>query len=62
MVVDAQHGALVLELNARPGLAIQVANQTGLSPRLAAVAAQGDTMSWPLADRIKLGRELAGVS
>ena len=62
VVVDAQHGALVLELNARPGLAIQVANQTGLSPRLAQVAAQGDTMSWPLADRIKLGREIAGVS
>lgn len=58
VVVDAHHGALILELNARPGLAIQVANQAGLSPRLAAVAAEGDTMSWPLADRILLGRDI----
>lgn len=34
MVVDRQHGPQLLELNARPGLAIQVANGFGLLPRL----------------------------
>jgi alpha-L-glutamate ligase-like protein len=34
IVVDATHGPQLLELNARPGLAIQVANGEGLLPRL----------------------------
>ncbi|MAK91748.1 MAG: alpha-L-glutamate ligase-like protein, partial [Oleibacter sp.] len=34
MVLDRRHGPMLLELNARPGLAIQVANGTGLLPRL----------------------------
>lgn len=34
IVLDRQHGPLLLELNARPGLAIQVANGIGLRPRL----------------------------
>ncbi|GAA0794541.1 alpha-L-glutamate ligase-like protein [Marinobacterium sediminicola] len=39
LVVDATRGPLLLELNARPGLAIQVANGQGLLPRLHAVEA-----------------------
>ncbi len=62
VVVDAAHGALVLELNARPGLQVQVANQCGLAPRLAALEARDDTQSRPVADRIALGRELAAGS
>jgi len=34
IVLDRDKGPLILELNARPGLAIQMANRTGLSPRL----------------------------
>jgi len=34
LVVDATEGPLLLELNARPGLAIQMANGRGLLPRL----------------------------
>ncbi len=34
LVLDAQRGPQMLELNARPGLAIQVANGCGLIPRL----------------------------
>lgn len=34
MVVDDRLGAQLLELNARPGLAIQIANGSGLLPRL----------------------------
>lgn len=37
LVVDAELGPLLLELNARPGLAIQMANGTGLKPRLNAI-------------------------
>jgi alpha-L-glutamate ligase-like protein len=34
MVIDKERGPLLLELNARPGLQIQVANQRGLRSRL----------------------------
>lgn len=34
LVIDRQRGPLLLELNARPGLAIQIANGQGLLPRL----------------------------
>jgi glutathione synthase/RimK-type ligase-like ATP-grasp enzyme len=34
LVIEAAKGPLILELNARPGLNIQLANQCGLRPRL----------------------------
>jgi alpha-L-glutamate ligase-like protein len=34
LAIDRDHGPLLLELNARPGLAIQIANQSGLRARL----------------------------
>jgi glutathione synthase/RimK-type ligase-like ATP-grasp enzyme len=34
MVIDQERGPLLLELNARPGLQIQIANQAGLLGRL----------------------------
>ena len=37
IVMDAEAGPLLLEMNARPGLAIQLANDCGLEPRLQAV-------------------------
>lgn len=36
LVLDRGRGPLILELNARPGLAVQIANQDGLRSRLAA--------------------------
>ena len=58
VVVDQDHGPLVLELNARPGLAIQLANRAGLVPRLAEVDHRvRPEMHWP--ERIALGREIA---
>ena len=39
LVVDANEGPLLLELNARPGLAIQMANGKGLLPRLRTIEA-----------------------
>ncbi len=37
LVIDKQAGPLVLEMNARPGLQIQVVNNTGLVPVLAGI-------------------------
>jgi alpha-L-glutamate ligase-like protein len=37
IVVDAELGPMLLEANARPGLAIQIANDRGLLPRLAEI-------------------------
>lgn len=34
IVLDRDHGPMILELNARPGLNIQIANRAGLAPRL----------------------------
>jgi hypothetical protein len=39
IVVDADAGPMLLEANARPGLAIQIANGRGLLPRLEAIDA-----------------------
>lgn len=60
VILDARRGPVVLELNARPGLAIQVANRAGLLPRLRAVEA-GYRSGMSLEDRIAWGRELAGA-
>ena len=40
IVLDKKLGPLVLELNARPGLAIQIANGMGMRPRLALIDSQ----------------------
>ena len=58
VVIDAARGPVVLELNARPGLAIQLANRAGLRPRLDTVDAtwQPDRS---LEERVALGRDLA---
>jgi alpha-L-glutamate ligase-like protein len=39
IVIDARDGPMLLEANARPGLAIQIANGRGLLPRLEAIDA-----------------------
>jgi alpha-L-glutamate ligase-like protein len=42
IVIDAVNGPMLLEANARPGLAIQIANGKGLLPRLEAIDAMLD--------------------
>jgi alpha-L-glutamate ligase-like protein len=65
IVVDAVRGPLILELNARPGLSIQIANRAGLRPRLDAVEAllgKADSEAPPTlsaAERVELGRRIA---
>lgn len=59
LVLDARRGPLVLELNARPGLSVQLANQQGLRPRLDQVDAL-DAIPAEAEQRAELARELAG--
>lgn len=59
MVLDAQLGPLVLELNARPGLSIQIANGRGLRHRLDAVD-QVESLPVTAAERVALAKILAG--
>lgn len=47
MVLDKEYGPMVLELNARPGLAIQIANGTGLLPRLKHIESLEETVPYP---------------
>ncbi|WP_318446262.1 alpha-L-glutamate ligase-like protein [Photobacterium leiognathi] len=47
MVLDKVKGPMVLELNARPGLAIQIANGCGLLPRLRHIESMGTTAHIP---------------
>ncbi|EAS43897.1 alpha-L-glutamate ligase-like protein [Photobacterium profundum] len=47
MVLDKSKGPMVLELNARPGLAIQIANGCGLLPRLQHIEHLGTTAKMP---------------
>ncbi|TVR64328.1 MAG: alpha-L-glutamate ligase-like protein [Candidatus Competibacteraceae bacterium] len=61
IVLDVRRGPLVLELNARPGLAIQIANRAGLGRRLEAVERQPDLESADLATRLAWSRELADL-
>lgn len=58
LVLDAEHGPLVLELNARPGLTIQLANRRGLRATMEALAAL-DLAGSSVAERLMLARRLA---
>jgi glutathione synthase/RimK-type ligase-like ATP-grasp enzyme len=57
LVLVAERGPMVLEINARPGLGIQLANGRGLRPLLEAIeAARPKGMS--ASERIALGKEV----
>jgi hypothetical protein len=61
LIVDENSGPVVIELNARPGLAIQLANATGLKHRFEKVIAQAKTypsQSWQ--ERIAFSTKLFG--
>ena len=56
MVIDKVKGPMLLELNARPGLSIQIANGQGLLPRLQQVESLGKR-KMSLDDRVAYARE-----
>ncbi|MBI4971030.1 MAG: alpha-L-glutamate ligase-like protein [Candidatus Omnitrophica bacterium] len=58
-VIDQELGPLILELNARPGLNIQLANRTGLLPRLNAIDRWGglvENLAWE--KRMEISRKV----
>lgn len=57
IVLDAKLGPLMLEINARPGLSIQIANQKGLLPFLRQIEAVRQLPD-SVAERVKLGQQL----
>lgn len=56
IVLDKNKGPMVLEANARPGIAIQIANRRGLLSRTEKVDAQ-DTSTWTMQNRIDFAME-----
>lgn len=57
LVVDRVHGPMLLELNARPGLSIQVANGCGLLPRLQTIEAFDPEFVPDAAERVRLSMD-----
>jgi D-alanine-D-alanine ligase-like ATP-grasp enzyme len=57
IVLDQHKGPLLLEINARPGLSIQMANRTGLLPRLKFIESLA-TLPDSLQDRMALAKSL----
>ena len=56
LVLDKEKGPLILEMNARPGLNIQIANRAGLLPRLRLVEQHQQDLS-NIEDRIAFSRQ-----
>lgn len=56
IVLDREKGPLLLEINARPGLSIQIANREGLIPRLKAIDLAFPKMSG-IQDKIAFAQE-----
>lgn len=61
MVIDREKGPLILEMNARPGLNIQIANGTGLAHRIARIEELYDKNLGP-AERAAVAMREFGVS
>jgi alpha-L-glutamate ligase-like protein len=62
IVIDKDHGPLVLEMNARPGLAIQIANAEGLAHRLSAIDRIEDPEKLTTEERLDCCRRLAAAN
>ncbi len=58
IVLDKNRGPLLLEVNARPGLSIQMANRTGLLPRIQFIESLANLPN-SLEDRMMLAKSLA---
>jgi alpha-L-glutamate ligase-like protein len=58
IVLDEDQGPMMLEMNARPGLSIQLANRIGLLPRLRHVESL-DVIPESVAERVQLAKTLA---
>ena len=61
IVLDAHRGPVVLELNARPGLAIQISNAAGLIPRLERIERAVEP-GMTVEERIALGLDVERIT
>lgn len=59
MVIDREQGPMILEMNARPGLNIQIANAEGLATRIARVDTIFDSSADPVTRAALARREFA---
>ncbi|MEL0628694.1 alpha-L-glutamate ligase-like protein [Psychromonas aquatilis] len=57
MVLDRDLGPMLLELNARPGLAIQIANGTGILPRLKLIEQLSGAAEMSVEERVAFCKE-----
>ncbi|BBA35230.1 alpha-L-glutamate ligase [Methylocaldum marinum] len=57
IVLDKDFGPLVLEINARPGLSIQLANKTGILPRLRQIESMSE-IPISIEERVRLAQQL----
>ncbi|MDF1683711.1 MAG: alpha-L-glutamate ligase-like protein [Legionellaceae bacterium] len=60
IVLDKTHGPLMLELNARPGLNIQIANREGLLARYEAIEAEAAQGVASVAERVAFSKAFIG--
>jgi alpha-L-glutamate ligase-like protein len=61
LALDAEIGPCVLELNARPGLSVQLANRRGLRPLISAIE-HYTPQRCSVSERVRLGQEIASAS
>ena len=61
IVLDRDKGPMLLELNARPGLAIQICNNAGLLPRLRLIEALTKKHRLTIKERVAFSMEHFGV-
>ena len=61
IVLDRDSGPVILELNARPGLAIQIANQVGLRKRLQMID-DLRPIERDVDERVSLAKQMFGVT
>ncbi|MBA2710811.1 MAG: alpha-L-glutamate ligase-like protein [Tatlockia sp.] len=61
IVLDKDHGPMMLELNARPGLNIQIANREGGLTRYKLIEAQAAKGKQSIAERVAFSRELFAI-
>lgn len=61
IVLDKTHGPLMLELNARPGLNIQIANREGLVARYQVIEAEAAKGEASVAERVAFSKACVGA-
>ena len=58
IVLDRNQGPLLLELNARPGISIQIANNEGLKSRIDELVDR-DTSAWDANQRVEIAQQMS---